>query len=76
MSAPRLYKIGRFFSLFMQNLRFFGAETAILTHFQLLLCIIYHLKHLERQGFRVFFRYFPKGICFSEKLEFFGLFVK
>ena len=47
MSAPNYTKMGVFFSLFMQKLRLFGAETSILSTFQLFLCTIYRLKSLQ-----------------------------
>ena len=39
------------FVLIMQKMSLFGAEAMILGAFQTFLCIIYHQKNLERQGF-------------------------
>ena len=55
---------------FIQNFCIFGADTDILTSFQLDLWTIDHEKTLERQGFRVFLilRYiFQKKKHFSER---------
>ena len=59
----------------MQKMSLFSAEMMILGAFQTFLCIIYHQKSLERQGFWAFLRYFLLGKYFPEKLEFFRLFV-
>lgn len=64
MSAPDYTKMGVFFSLFMQKLRIFGAETSIMRRFQLLLCTIYRLKSLQALGLRAIFGVsydFPKN---------------
>ena len=60
------------FVLIMQKMSLFGAETMILGAFQTFLCIIYHQKNLERQGFWAFLRCFLLEKYFSEKSEFFG----
>ena len=57
------------FVLIMQKMSLFGAETMILGAFQTFLCIIYHQKNLERQGF---LRCFLLEKHLSEKSEFFG----
>jgi len=56
----------------MQKMSLFGAETMILGAFQTFLCIIYHQKNLEHQGFWSFLRCFLLEKHLSEKSEFFG----
>ena len=62
--------MGVFFSLFMQKLRLFGAETSILSTFQLFLCTIYRLKSLQalRLSLLLGIRYdFQENNDFSER---------
>lgn len=70
MSAPNYTKMGCFFSLFMQILCFFGAETSILSVFRFFFRPCTHLKSLEALRWRAIFGVSyvcPKNYDFSER---------